>query len=65
MTAASIYLDTNVIIAVMEAPPSDDTGIQNLWQADVHPLFRDVRLSPVKIVRPDPSSLFDLIQALS
>lgn len=163
MTETSVYLDTNVIVAVMEASPSEDSGIQNFWQQSLdqagitfhtselslaellvmpyrrddhalvrdylslfsgrrgltahpasrtildiaavicsrrktklpdaihlatasatncpyfltfdggfsdldsnnHPFFENIRLSPVKIARPDPSSLFDLIRTLS
>ncbi|UVC09333.1 PIN domain-containing protein [Rhizobium sp. TH2] len=32
MTRGSVYLDTNVIIAIMEAPPSDAAAIQDFWK---------------------------------
>lgn len=163
MTETSVYLDTNVIIAIMEASPADDLGIQAFWKqsanqatltfhtselslaellvvpyrsadqalvsdylnlfsgrfgltahpvsraildvaaiirsrrkmklpdaiqlatasatncpyfltfdggfadlgSDSHPFFEDITLSPVKIVRPDPSSLSDLMRTLT
>ena len=33
MTKTSVYLDTNVIITIMEAPPSDEAGLQDFWKA--------------------------------
>ena len=32
MADASVYLDTNAIIAIMESPPSDGAGIQDFWK---------------------------------
>ena len=32
MTGTAIYLDTNALIAIVEAPASDESGIQRLWE---------------------------------
>lgn len=32
MTGVAAYLDTNIIITIMEGPVSDDTGIQRFWR---------------------------------
>lgn len=36
MTATAVYLDTNIIIAIIEGPSSDDTGIQEFWMSGIH-----------------------------
>jgi predicted nucleic acid-binding protein len=35
MTARAVYLDTNVIIAIIEGPSADETGIQEFWMREI------------------------------